>query len=131
MECNINSSFTHKHENHSYHFSKHWYSVRTETAVDANNKKADRVDNKFEIIYKPPGNDALMLATSFCSISSYLFPIVLASYAYDRFYEENIEMVEQMSTMQLGAMGASAVIAMIALSYCRSIPLRIYKYENE
>lgn len=106
-------------------------SVKNESEAAAKCKKSDHVDDKFEIIYKPPSNEMLMLSTSFCSISSFACPLFLGNYAYDRFFEQNMELVEQVTTLELCSMGAATIISMFSLSFCRTIPLRIYKHEKE
>lgn len=112
-------------------FDRRWVSARNQSAVDATNKKADHVDEKFELIYKPPSSQMLMVATSFCSISSFSCPFMLANYAYDRFFEKNMELIEQVPTVQVVGMGVMGILSMVALSFCRTVPIRIYRHEKE
>lgn len=101
------------------------------TTVIGRLKKSDGIDEKFELIYRPPNAQLLMIATSVCSISSIACPTLLASFAFDSYFERNLDAVEQVTHLDLAGMGTIGAITMIALYYCSSIPLRIYSHENE
>lgn len=83
------------------------------------------------MIYKPPNNQLLMTATSFSFMGALTCPSFLLQYMFDRFYGDNMELVEQVSEFQLGVMGTAAVASMFTLYLCRSIPFRIYNHEKE
>lgn len=89
------------------------------------------IDEKFQLIYKPPNNGLLQVATSFCALSSVCCPLFLGTYAYDIINGRNSELVEQVSTLELSGMGAAGVISMTALYICYKIPMRIYNHETE
>lgn len=94
-------------------------------------KKKDGVDEKFQLIYKPPNSGLLMTATSFCAFGSFTCPTFLLQYTFDIYFGDNTELIQQISTFQLGLMGTAAAISIIALYFCRSIPMRIYNHEKE
>lgn len=94
-------------------------------------KKSDGIDEKYELIYRPPNNALLVVATSFCSVSSVVCPSMLGMYAFDYINERNSEFVEQVSSIELAGMGSLGAISMIAAYICTSIPMRIYKHEKE
>lgn len=56
---------------------------------------------------------------------------MLGNYAYDKFYEQNTELINQIPTGQIVGMGVIGVLSMFALTFCRTMPLRIYKHEKE
>lgn len=114
------------------YYRRRWFAANnTENSIDRPRTNADGIDPKFELIYKPPNNDLLMAATSFCAFSSIGCPSFLGSYAYDSIYDRNSELLEQVSTLHLSAMGTAGVISMIALYVCYKIPLRIYNHQTE
>ncbi|XP_055315526.1 uncharacterized protein LOC129575664 isoform X2 [Sitodiplosis mosellana] len=94
-------------------------------------RKKDGIDNKFQLIYKPPNNSLLMTATSFGAFGAFTCPAFLLQYTFDRFYGDNTELIEQVSSFQLGVMGTAAIASIIILYFCRSIPLRIYNNGKE
>lgn len=94
-------------------------------------KKKDGIDAKFQLIYKPPESVMLMTATSFCAFSSIISPGFIGSYAYDRLFSRNSELVEEVSNLQLLGMGTVTVCSITALYICTIIPMRIYTHEIE
>lgn len=72
-----------------------------------------------------------MIATSVCSISSFACPTLLTNFAFDSYFERNIDAVEQVTHLDLAGVGTMGAISMIALYFCTSIPLRIYSHEKE
>lgn len=94
-------------------------------------KKKDGVDEKFQLIYKPPNSGLLITATSFCTFGSFTCPTFLLQYTFDYYFGDNPELIQQISTFQLGLMGTAAAFSIIALYFCRSIPMRIYNHEKE
>lgn len=112
-------------------FGRRWISKWAQSDAVATNKKADHVDDKFELIYRPPSASMLMVATSFCSISAFSCPLMLGQFAYDKFFDHNTELIEQIPTEQIVTMGVIGAASMVALTFCRTMPLRIYKHEKE
>lgn len=111
---------------------RRWFAAEmgTPEAIDRLKKK-DSIDAKFRLIYKPPESAMLMTATSFCAFSSIISPGFIGSYAYDRFFGRNLELVEEVSNLQLLGIGSVTVFSMAALYFCTTIPMRIYNHEKE
>lgn len=112
-------------------FCRRCFAANSVPSTEDRLKKKDKVDEKFQLIYKPKENGLLMTATSFCAFGSFTCPAFLLQYSFDRYNGENMELVEQVSELQVAAMGVSAIACMLTLYFCRCIPLRIYNHEKE
>lgn len=97
----------------------------------AKQKKKDGIDDKYELIYKPPNNGLLILSTSFCTVSSVICPAMLSKYLYDYAMGINVEMTAEVSNLELIGMGTISILSLFAVYICTTIPMRIYKHEKE
>lgn len=116
---------------YQFRIFRKWLSTKTESRTVEKLKKSDGVDEKFELIYRPPNSEQLAIATAFCSISSFTIPMLLGQYAYDKFFDQNLELLEQVSTFQITAMEVAGILSWFSLYFCRLIAMRIYHHEKE
>lgn len=94
-------------------------------------KKKDGIDNKYELIYKPPNNDLLMLSTALCTASCVICPTMLSKYLYDYINGINPELTAEVSNFELYGMGGISILSIFAVYICSTIPMRIYKHDKE
>lgn len=94
-------------------------------------KKADGIENRFELIYKPPNNGLLLLSTSFCTVTCVLCPTMLSKYFYDYANGINTELTAQVSNLELFGVGSISIFSLFVIYICTSIPLRMYNHEKE
>lgn len=117
----------------SYEFDcvfRRWFASNVTPTVVDRLKKSDGIDEKYELIYRPPNNDLLMTATSFCSVSTIFCPTWLGLYAFDRYFERNVELVQEVSQLQLAGMCTALAACMIGVFVCTSMPMCIYNHEK-
>lgn len=111
--------------------SRRWFASNNSPSVVAKLKESDDIDDKCELIYRPPNHELLMVATSICSVGSIICPAMLGMYAFDTCFEQNVDAIQEVSELQLAAMCTLSVATISGAYICGSIPLRIYNYEKQ